>query len=83
MLFNYTKVPIPAQAVAHQLPWMTGLPYALWAHVRWESKDGKTVTPWSAPFGFNMRWTDNDYPQQLPGAGRADPLEADRGRDPL
>ena len=38
---------------------------ALWAHVRWESKDGKVVTPWSDSFGFNMRWTDNDYPQQL------------------
>jgi hypothetical protein len=65
VLFSYTKLAIPALAISHQLPWMTGLPYALWAHVRWESKDGKKVTPWSAPFGFNMRWTDNDYPQQL------------------
>jgi hypothetical protein len=65
VLFDYTKVGIPALAIPHQLPWMTGLPYALWAHVRWESKDGKTVTPWSAPFGFNMRWQDSDYPQQL------------------
>lgn len=66
VLFSYTKLTIPALAVAHQLPWMTGQPYALWAHVRWESKDGKTVTPWSTPFGFNMRWADSDYPQQLP-----------------
>ena len=65
VLFNYTKIAIPALAVPHQLPWMTGLPYALWAHVRWESANGKTVTPWSQPFGFNMRWTDTDYPQQL------------------
>jgi hypothetical protein len=78
VLFNYTKVAIPALAIPHQLPWMTGLPFALWAHVRWESKDGKTVTPWSAPFGFNMRWTDSDYPQQLPapeGLIRWKPIE--------
>src|SRR5215831_12925359 len=65
VLFSYTKVKIPAVAIAHQLPWMTGVPYALWAHVRWESANGKVVTPWSDAFGFNMRWTDNDYPQQL------------------
>jgi hypothetical protein len=65
VLFSYTKLTIPAVAIAHQLPWMTGVPYALWAHVRWESKDGKVVTPWSDSFGFNMRWTDNDYPQQM------------------
>ncbi len=65
VLFNYTRLTIPAVSVAHQLPWMTGLPYALWAHVRWVSKDGKHTTAWSAPFGFNMRWTDSDYPQQL------------------
>ncbi|HVC88785.1 MAG TPA: hypothetical protein VNC40_15355 [Gaiellaceae bacterium] len=66
VLFSYTKLAIPALAIAHQLPWMTGQPYALWAHVRWESKNGKTVTPWSTPFGFNMRWTNSDYPTQLP-----------------
>ncbi|HEY8704053.1 MAG TPA: hypothetical protein VIL98_04805 [Gaiellaceae bacterium] len=65
VLFTYTKIAIPVLAVPHQLPWMTGLPYALWAHVRWESANGKIVTPWSQPFGFNMRWTDDDYPQQL------------------
>jgi hypothetical protein len=66
ILFTYTKLRIPALAVAHQLPWMTGSPYALWAHVRWESADGHTVTPWGTPFGFNVRWSNDDYPQQLP-----------------
>ncbi len=66
VLFSYSKIKIPAVAVDHQLPWMTGLPYALWVHVRWLSADGKIVTPWSQPYGFNMRWSDNDYPQQLP-----------------
>ena len=83
VLFTYTKLQIPALAIAHQLPWMTGVPYALWAHVRWESADGKTVTPWSAPFGFNMRWRDSDYPAAAAGAGGPHPLEADRGRDAL
>jgi hypothetical protein len=78
VLFTYTKIAIPALAVPHQLPWMTGLPYALWAHVRWESANGKVVTPWSQPFGFNMRWSDSDYPQQLPapvGLVRWKPIE--------
>lgn len=66
VLFDYKGLTIPALAVAHQLPWMTGTPYALWAHVRWVSSNGKVVTPWSDPFGFNMRWADTDYPQQLP-----------------
>jgi len=47
VLFTYSKLAIPAVAIAHQLPWMTGQPYALWAHVRWTSADGKKVTPWS------------------------------------
>ena len=78
VLVSDTKVTIPAVAIPLQLPWMTGQPYALWAHVRWESKGGKQVTPWSAPFGFNMRWTDSDYPQQLPapeGLIRWKPIE--------
>jgi hypothetical protein len=78
VLFNYTKLTIPALSIAHQLPWMTGVPYALWAHVRWVSADGKQITPWSQAFGFNMRWSDNDYPQQLPapeGLVRWKPIE--------
>jgi hypothetical protein len=78
VLFSYTKLKIPAVAVAHQLPWMTGVPYALWAHVRWISANGKSVTPWSEAFGFNMRWRDSDYPQQLPapeGLIRWKPIE--------
>jgi hypothetical protein len=78
VLFNYTKLAIPAVAIAHQLPWMTGVPYALWAHVRWVSANGKQITPWSVPVGFNMRWSDTDYPQQLPapeGLVRWKPIE--------
>jgi len=78
ILFSYKDLTIPAVAVDHQLPWMTGVPYALWAHVRWVSSDGKKVTPWSQPHGFNVRWADSDYPQQLPappGLIRWQPIE--------
>ena len=78
VLFSYNKLKIPAVAVTHQLPWMTGVPYALWAHVRWVSANGKVTTPWSAPFGFNVRWADGDVPQQLPapeGLVRWKPIE--------
>jgi hypothetical protein len=45
---------IPAVSVPLSLPWMTGHPYALYAHVR--AHTAKGLTRWSAPFGFNMRW---------------------------
>ena len=40
IVFKDTKVPIPAETVGKAVPVMTGSPYALWAHVRWMSKDG-------------------------------------------
>ncbi len=45
----------PAVSVPISLPWMTGNPYSLYAHVRALTRRG--VTAWSAPFGFNMRWS--------------------------
>ena len=46
----------PAVAVPISLPWMTGKPYSLYAHVRaYHARSG--ATSWSAPFGFNMRWS--------------------------
>ena len=86
ILFRYDDVRIPALAVDHQLPWITGVPYALWAHVRWSSPDGKRVTPWSQPYGFNIRWKDDDYPQQLPapaGLVRWKPIEGATGYEVL
>ena len=83
VLFRYS-VTVPALAIDHQLPWMTGVPYALWAHVRWS--DGKHVTPWSEPYGFNMRWLDTDYPQQEdapPGLVRWKPIEGATGYEVL
>lgn len=45
----------PAVSVPISLPWMTGNPYSLFAHVRAFTRRGATA--WSAPFGFNMRWS--------------------------
>jgi hypothetical protein len=44
----------PAAALPLSLPWITGNPYSLYAHVRAWTRRG--VTPWSKPFGLNMRW---------------------------
>jgi hypothetical protein len=53
----------PAVAVPLALPWMTGSPYAAYARVR--AITNKGATPWSAPYGFNLRWS--DVPKQLAG----------------
>jgi hypothetical protein len=45
----------PAVAVPISLPWITGRPYSLYAHVRAITRKGATA--WSVPFGFNMRWS--------------------------
>ena len=62
-------------AIPIALPWMTGNPYALYAHVR--AHVGSRVTRWSAPFGFNMRW--KAAPEQIlpdtPGLVRWTPVE--------
>ncbi len=66
---------VPALAIPIALPWMTGNPYALYAHVR--AHTAKGVTRWSTPFGFDMRW--KTVPEQLlpdvPGLVRWKPVE--------
>jgi hypothetical protein len=66
LVFKDMNVSQPAETVSRQLPWMTGSPYALWAHVRWISKNGLKATPWSSPFGFNVQWAAGGVPAQLP-----------------
>jgi hypothetical protein len=51
---------IPATSVNLVLPWFTGKPYALYAHVRAITTRGATA--WSSPYGFNMRWEDTPVP---------------------
>jgi len=60
-LVSTQKTTVPVASVQVQVPWMTGTPYALWAHVR--AVGAKGTSSWSAPFGFNTRWL--DVPHQL------------------
>jgi len=53
---------VPAVSVDMALPWFTGQPYALYAHVRAITTKGPTG--WSTPFAFNMRWP--GVPKPLP-----------------
>jgi hypothetical protein len=65
---------IPATSVNLVLPWFTGKPYALWAHVRAVTTHGATA--WSTPFGFNVRWESTPVPQPAkPGLVRWAPVE--------
>lgn len=69
---------IPAVSVDVALPWFTGQPYALYAHVRAITKDGPTS--WSTPFAFNMRWP--SVPTPLPsqaGLVRWTPIQGATG----
>ena len=70
-----TPLAVPAIAIPVALPWMTGSPYALYAHVRAHTPSG--LTAWSTPFGFNMRW--KALPEQvlptIPGLVRWKPIE--------
>jgi hypothetical protein len=69
---------IPAVSVDIALPWFTGQPYALYAHVRAITKDGPTS--WSNPFAFNMTWP--SVPTPLPtqsGLVRWTPIQGATG----
>ena len=69
---------IPAVSVDVALPWFTGQPYALYAHVRAITKDGPT--PWSNPFAFNMRWPSVPTPlPSQPGLVRWTPIQGATG----
>jgi len=71
----YDNLRSPAVAVDVALPWITGSPYALWAHVRAITPTG--ATPWSDAFGFNMRWSTLPTDLRSPYAGlvRWSPVE--------
>ena len=71
----------PATAIPLALPWMSGKPFAAYARVRAVNGEGR-VSPWSAPYGFNLRWIGDGVPQQLPeypGLSRWTPVEGATG----
>jgi hypothetical protein len=71
----YANLRSPAVSIDVALPWITGTPYALYAHVRAIRKDG--VTSWSTPYGFNVRWASipRDLNSPNPGLVRWSPVE--------
>ncbi len=54
IVWSTKNTPAPTVAVPISLPWITGQPFSLYAHVRAVTRHGPSR--WSAPFGFNMRW---------------------------
>ncbi len=65
---------IPAASLNLVLPWFTGKPYALYAHVRAVTTRGATA--WSKSFGFNVRWEELPVPMPArPGLVRWTPVE--------
>jgi len=69
---------VPAVSVDIALPWFTGVPYALYAHVRAVTANGTSV--WSKAFGFNMRWSQVAEPMKtVPGLIRWTPVAGATG----
>jgi hypothetical protein len=73
IVYSNTQVKAPAIAVPLALPWITGKPYALYARLRAVTQIG--TTPWTAPYGFNMRWPNVPEPMSsFPGLLRWTPV---------
>ncbi len=72
-IWTDSNVKSPVESLPMALPWMTGEPYSLYAHVRAITRKG--ATPWSTPFGFNIRWTTLPTPlASYPGLLRWTPV---------
>jgi hypothetical protein len=73
MLWSETKLRGPVVSIPIALPWITGNPYSLYAHVRAITRKG--AGPWSSPYGFNMRWGSVPAPMSsYPGLVRWTPV---------
>src|SRR3989442_14423077 len=65
VLWSSKPPPAPAASLPIALPWISGTPYSLYAHVRAVAPDG-SAGPWSDSFGFNMRWSNLPTPLSSP-----------------
>ena len=73
VLWSATDLNSPVASIPIALPWITGSPYSLYAHVRAITRRG--ATPWSVPYGFNMRWAGVPAPlPSYPGLVRWTPV---------
>ncbi len=74
VVYSDNALPSPVVAVPVTLPWITGQPYSLYARAR--GIVGNRATPWSKPFGFNMRAPNVPRPMaSYPGLIRWTPIE--------
>jgi hypothetical protein len=62
IVWSSATLAMPFVSIPLALPWATGHPYSLFARVRARTQLG--TTPWSADFGFNVRWS--QIPAKLP-----------------
>lgn len=71
----YANLRSPTVSIDLALPWITGSPYALYAHVR--AITNKGPTSWSTPYGLNIRWSSvpENRPSPHPGLIRWSPVE--------
>src|SRR5919199_1886092 len=77
IVFGTNTLKTPAVSIPAALPWLTGKPYALYAHVRAIAPSGAT-SKWSAPYGFNLRWTTTPLKSsgaEYPGLVRWTPVD--------
>ncbi len=65
VLWSSKTLTAPAASLPIALPWISGTPYSLYAHVRAIAPDG-SAGPWSNSFGFNMRWSNLPTPLSSP-----------------
>jgi hypothetical protein len=73
VLWSASDLTSPVASIPIALPWITGNPYSLWAHVRAITRRGSTG--WSVPYGFNMRWASVPTPMRsYPGLVRWTPV---------
>jgi hypothetical protein len=73
IVYQNRQIKTPALSVPLSLPWITGKPYALYARVRAVTQTG--TTPWTEPYGFNMRWPTIPEPMStFPGMLRWTPI---------
>src|SRR5918911_1737835 len=77
IVYGTNTLKTPAASIPAALPWLTGKPYALYAHVRAIAPSGAT-SRWSAPYGFNVRWTTTPVKspgKEYPGLVRWTPVD--------
>jgi hypothetical protein len=78
LVYEDPNLKSPVASVMLTLPWITGSPYSLYARVR--AKFATTVSPWSTPFGFNLRQPDAPKPlASFTGLLRWTPVEGAHG----